>query len=252
MKLLDDFAPGARLFTYKVAHDGGSAPNPYHHICTLAICKPAIRRVAKRDDVIVGLACAPDDTRIVYCMVVEHALSWRQYIQACTGQGEVPAGVPAHHLRKKVPTSASDPGDCIWPDASKYVDALASWSDHGGHEDFERDVRNGEIVLVSTKFWYFGQGDKYEVRLDRDRLSALIPGRGHRSNSNTRFRDAFVDFFNSKLRSHKIPAYGRFGTPALGPGVVDEAQRSRCRAREVEFDDYSEEDGADQSERRHC
>lgn len=252
MKLLDHFTPCARLFTYKVAYDGGSAPNPYHNICTLAICKPAIRRVAKPNDVIVGLACAPDDTRIVYCMVVEHVLPWSQYIQACTGKGEVPTGMSPHHLRKKVPNSASDPGDCIWTDAHKYVDALPSWSSHGGPEEFDRDVRNGENVLLSGKFWYFGKGDEHEIRLDRDKLSALIPGRGHRSNSNTGFREAFVDFFNSELRSHNIAGYGRYGTPALGPDVVDEALRSRCRAREVEFDGYGEEKAADQSERRHC
>jgi hypothetical protein len=251
LKLLDKFELDARLFTYKVAHDGGSAPNPYHNICTLAICKPAIRRVAVRGDVIAGLACKPDDTRLVYCMVVERVLPWSDYIRACAGKGEGLYGMHARDLRKKVPASALDPGDCIWPDAGKYVEALASWSKHGGSEDFDRDVRNGENVLLSTKFWYFGQGVEHAIHLENELLD-LIPGRGHRSNANKKFREAFVDFFNSQLRSHKISGYGRFGTPAQGPGAVDEAQRSRCRAQEVESDSYGEEDGADQAGCRHC
>ena len=46
MGLLFNNINSNKLFTYKVMHDGGSAPNPYSELCTLAICKPAIRRVA--------------------------------------------------------------------------------------------------------------------------------------------------------------------------------------------------------------
>jgi hypothetical protein len=35
-----------QLFTYTIPYDDGAAPNPFHGICTLAICKPSIRRVA--------------------------------------------------------------------------------------------------------------------------------------------------------------------------------------------------------------
>ena len=39
-----------RLFTYVIVSDSGFAPNPYWGYCTLATCKPVIRRVAKADD----------------------------------------------------------------------------------------------------------------------------------------------------------------------------------------------------------
>ena len=45
------------LFSYVVAHDGGSAPNPFWGVCTLVICKPDIRRVAQIDNWIVGTGC---------------------------------------------------------------------------------------------------------------------------------------------------------------------------------------------------
>jgi len=47
---------GPRLFSYCVDYDLGSAPNPFWGVCTLAICKPKIRRAAKREDWIVGTA----------------------------------------------------------------------------------------------------------------------------------------------------------------------------------------------------
>lgn len=248
MDMLETLGSGARLFTYKVAHDGGSAPNPYHGVCTLAICKPAIRRVAKFGDVIVGLACTPDDRRLVYCMVVDHALPWAEYIRACAGTGEMPHGIDAPSLKKKVPHSASDPGDCIWTVADRFEDAKESSSGHDGIEDWARDVGNGLNVLLSRRFWYFGRGDQYVIRLGEE-LADLVPGRGHRSDSNGWLRAAFVDFFNSQLAIHKISSYGKHGVAALGPDVEAD-ERSRCRALERTFDESGEEPPGDRQRQR--
>jgi len=45
----------ARLFSYTIPIDDGAAPNPFNGFCTLTICKPAIRRVARKGDWIAGL-----------------------------------------------------------------------------------------------------------------------------------------------------------------------------------------------------
>lgn len=65
-----------RLFTYTIPVDDGAAPNPFNGMCSLAICKPGIRRVAKPDDWIAGLGSkkAPSGDlsgRLVYAMRVE-------------------------------------------------------------------------------------------------------------------------------------------------------------------------------------
>jgi hypothetical protein len=44
-----------RLFSYPIPIDDGAAPNPFHRMCSLVICKPAIRRLAERADWIAGL-----------------------------------------------------------------------------------------------------------------------------------------------------------------------------------------------------
>lgn len=73
-----------RLFTYTIPIDDGAAPNPFGGMCTLAICKPGIRRVAKKGDWIAGLGSkyAPSgdlSARLVYAMRVEEVLSLREY-----------------------------------------------------------------------------------------------------------------------------------------------------------------------------
>jgi len=44
-----------RLYSYTIPIDDGAAPNPFWGTCTLAICKPAIRRTAKVGNWVVGL-----------------------------------------------------------------------------------------------------------------------------------------------------------------------------------------------------
>ena len=44
-----------RLFSYCIPVDDGAAPNPYWNVCTLAICKPVIRRIANVGARIVGV-----------------------------------------------------------------------------------------------------------------------------------------------------------------------------------------------------
>jgi hypothetical protein len=237
---LNHLRPNQRLFTYKVAHDGGSAPNPYHSVCTLGICKPAIRRVARPGDVVAGFACAPDERRIIYCMVVDHVLPWEVYIKACSDASEQLDGISSESLKRKVPKGPNDPGDCIWLGGAHEPQVRPSWSKHGGADDFRRDVQLGENVILSSRFWYFGDGGQHTLYLIGE-LGDIIPGRGHRSDANGPYRDQFVDFFNRQLNERGIRTYGKFGEPAHGPGFSDEAIRSRCRLQEKEFDAVGEE-----------
>lgn len=69
--------PGGRVFSYVVKVDSGFAPNPFHGWCTLACCKPSIRRTASVGDIIMGLS--PRSERIVYAMRVTEVLTFEQY-----------------------------------------------------------------------------------------------------------------------------------------------------------------------------
>ncbi len=60
------------LFSYILAYDSGSAPNPYFRYCTLTICKPKIRRKAQPGDWIIATGPARKHTnrKLVYAMRV--------------------------------------------------------------------------------------------------------------------------------------------------------------------------------------
>lgn len=47
-----------KLYSYVVARDYGFAPNPFYAACTLATCKPRIRKTAKPNDWVLGTGCA--------------------------------------------------------------------------------------------------------------------------------------------------------------------------------------------------
>jgi len=70
-----------RLYVYAVSYDLGFAPNPFGGLCSLACCKPEIRKHAKHGDWIIGLTGTklPPALRCVFAMVVTRDLTFDQY-----------------------------------------------------------------------------------------------------------------------------------------------------------------------------
>ena len=70
-----------KLYSYVVARDYGFAPNPFFGACTLATCKPIIRRKAQIGDWIVGTGSATKGCRdhLVYAMRVAETMSFNDY-----------------------------------------------------------------------------------------------------------------------------------------------------------------------------
>src|ERR1700722_18149464 len=69
------------IYSYIVVHDGGFSPNPFFGYCTLACCKPEIRKRAIKGDWIVGLTprAKGKGNKVVYFMQVEESLTFDQY-----------------------------------------------------------------------------------------------------------------------------------------------------------------------------
>ena len=70
-----------RLFSYIVKHDTGFAPNLFHAYCTLATCKPRIRKTAEIGDWIVGTGSKSRkrDGLLIYAMRVTDEISFDEY-----------------------------------------------------------------------------------------------------------------------------------------------------------------------------
>lgn len=70
-----------KLYSYVVARDFGFAPNPFFGICTLATCKPNIRRTAAVGDWIVGTGSSQKNRtdHLVYIMEVTETTTFNEY-----------------------------------------------------------------------------------------------------------------------------------------------------------------------------
>lgn len=229
-----------RLFSYIVAFDSGSAPNPNDGMCSLAICKPAIRRTAKPGDWVIGLDEAPNNLRIVYAMRVEHSLSWEDYIATCGGKMLPPDGFHGPTLHRRIPQGSLDPGDCIWTDWERSHRPLDSYSGHD-EDSFVPDVLRGGRVLISRYFWYFGDGEKHTLHLPES-LRAIVPGRGHQSTKNQPHLESFVVALDSLLQKHGVTTPGVYGAPKLGLTGGTETERARCRRAAIEDDAIADSD----------
>jgi hypothetical protein len=72
-----------RIFSYVVRYDSGFAPNPFYGYCTLATCKPSIRRAANVGDWVVGSGSNDRSVRLgghlVYAMRVTETTTFDDY-----------------------------------------------------------------------------------------------------------------------------------------------------------------------------
>ena len=179
----------SRLFTYTIPVDDGAAPNPFGGMCSLAICKPGIRRVAEKGDWVAGLGSkrAPGGDRsghLVYAMRVEEVLTLKEYDQ------QAPAKWPY-----RIPNMTSADlwerlGDCIY-DYSKRTPSQRL-SVHGPI-NVETDL-NGKNVLISRDFYYLGRS---AIKLP-DYLQAIChQTQGHRSDSNAPYFERFVSWLRN-------------------------------------------------------
>ena len=71
----------SRLYSYIVARDYGFAPNPFYGFCTLATCKPRIRKKAEVGDWVIGTGSKSKgrDGHLVYAMRVTETMSFDEY-----------------------------------------------------------------------------------------------------------------------------------------------------------------------------
>lgn len=73
----------ARIYSYVVRYDSGFAPNPFYGYCTLATCKPEIRRRANVGDWVIGSASNNRSIRrggyLVYAMCVTETMTFDDF-----------------------------------------------------------------------------------------------------------------------------------------------------------------------------
>ena len=161
------------LFAYLMTDDDGSAPEPFHGFCTLALCMPMTRNAAQPGDYVVGLAGkrlreeVGGDWRIIYAMQVTKAMTFKKY-RLCP------------RFRDK--------------------------EDNVGHA-----VKGIDRVLIGEKFAYWGREPKpipIDLRFLRQAFEPLTPGgrprpRGHRRKFREEEVAAFAKWFNRQEKGKR-------------------------------------------------
>src|SRR3990172_12947796 len=152
-----------KLSAYIVRHDSGFSPNPFGGVCTLACCKPAIRRSAVPGDIIVGTGSARYALSgyLIYAMRVGTVLAIDQYWER----------YPSKRPSQESPVTKL--GDNIW-----HRDAFGNWRGVPGalHDERnrDRDLR-GCNVLISSEFFYFGRN---AIEIPNEFRSLIAMARG--------------------------------------------------------------------------
>ena len=173
------------LYSYIVKHDTGFAPNPFHGYCTLACCKPIIRRKAEKGDWVVGLTPKCAGNRIVYIMRVDDVVqSFRDYWFDPRFRAKKPSYTGG--LQRRC-------GDNIYKPLTEggYLQVRSMHSngalEHAGNKAHDL---SGKCILVSETFAYFGSKPK----LLPSELGSLIVGKGHRSRFSEETKAALLRF----------------------------------------------------------
>jgi hypothetical protein len=144
------------FFSYKIEHDYGLAPNPFHGFCTLAVCKPTIRnnKNIMIGDWIIGTGSAKLSRlhHLIFAMQLEEKITLEQYWDDERFQSKKP--VVNGSLVQMY-------GDNIYhknPKTKKWKQENGAHSLEGGRTNAKhlQVDTGGKYVLISKAFYYFG------------------------------------------------------------------------------------------------
>lgn len=189
-----------KLYSYIVRFDTGFAPNPFHGFCTLATCKPKIRKTAQVGDWIIGTGSKSKgrDGYIVFAMRVSETMCFHQYWQAPRFLCKRP---------NKLLGKQEACGDNIYylaPDAKQYCQVPCSYHcRRDGTTDPKKldDDTKIDRVLISDDYIYWG-GDGPPLP-EFCGVNVCCSVRGHKC----KFPDEVVQAFSTWIRGFKDKGY---------------------------------------------
>ncbi|WP_343486272.1 hypothetical protein [Allomuricauda sp. d1] len=141
------------FFSYKVEHDYGLAPNPFGKYCTLAVCKPSIR---KNKNLSIGDWVIGTGTRnlnrinhLIYAMRVSERLTFNEYWR----------DIRFSYKKPNVNGSLVQ----IFGDNFYHKNENSVWTQEiSAHSFVDKEKHtqtdtSGENVLISEEFYYLGR-----------------------------------------------------------------------------------------------
>ena len=181
-----------KIYSYVLRIDDGAAPNPFWGLCTLTICKPAIRRKAQIGDWVIGTGSKNTRLKdgktfdfsdsIVYAMKITDKKALSEYDEFCKS-----------NLINKIPKWKTNDwklrvGDCIYDYSTSSEPVIRKGVHNEGNR--QRDL-GGHNSLLSDHFYYFG----VEARPLPSNLKELIKkNQGHKKIENPNLIQQFEEW----------------------------------------------------------
>lgn len=166
-----------RVYSYVIEHDYGFAPNPFHRVCTLAGCKPRIRKAAEIGDIIIGTGATSTGLaeNMVYWMEVDEISDFARYWEDPRFKAKRPdMDAPGKSVRF---------GDNIYrrdADTGLFVQSFSFHSRADGscnEANLKRDTEETERILIGRNFAYFGMS---APRIPEELKDVIKKGPGHK------------------------------------------------------------------------
>ncbi len=144
-----------RGFIYVITRDHGFAPNPFGKFCTLATCKPDIRKRAVIGDWVIGIGSRQNSIqrgKVIHLMEVTEKITFAEYWKD-----------PRFAYKKPIVNGSRK---VFWGDNIYHRDANTNdWVQADSHHSLEDGSVNttnlltdtgGVYVLISANYLYFG------------------------------------------------------------------------------------------------
>ena len=140
-------------YTYIISRDFGFAPNPFGQHCTLATCKPIIRKKAQIGDWVFGISRKHLGNKLICAMQIDKKITFNEYWKS-----------PEFQYKKPVLNGSLKQmyGDNIY----FFDEKTKKWHQENSHHSLDNGEINehnlkrdtsGEFVIISEHFFYFGK-----------------------------------------------------------------------------------------------
>lgn len=189
-----------KMYSYVIPRDYGFAPNPYFGYCTLATCKPIIRKHADIGDWIAayGSARAFTKEKLVFIMQVKETMTFDHYWEDKRFASKKPIFNRAMYCAY---------GDNIYHhENGKWVQEISHHSNIDGtinYRNLEHDTQTNR-VLIATEFFYFGNN---AIEIPNEFTQLIAKSRNHRVQKGEGIINEFIAWIKEEY------SYGIHGTP---------------------------------------
>lgn len=195
-----------KYYSYVIPRDYGFAPNPYLGYCTLATCKPRIRKSARIGDWIAAYGGARTEVhkKLVVLMKVDEILTFDQYWNN------------KRFVKKRPVFNRSM--SCMYGD-NIYHHIGEKWTQELSHHSMADGSINyanlncdtqADKVLVATQFYYFGNN---AIEIPKEFEVLIGSGRNHKNFYDEIIINKFINFMNENFEMgiHGVPYSRRSG-----------------------------------------